>query len=199
MDLFLWREVFVWLGSGLTVVAGLDYLRSALKGEVKPNRITWFFWFVIPLIGALGQVKSGVGREVIFTLALAFPPALIFLTSFLSKKTYWGIGKFDLLMGAIAAIGVLLWQLTNNPIWAVVFSVLADASAGVPTLVKAYHHPETEKPIFFTLNTLGSFLVLTTVTTWRVENFLYPLYFGVLSLTGLVLIIFGSSKRGAKQ
>ena len=192
--LAMWREVFVWLGSGLTIIAGLDYLRSAIKGEVKPNRVTWFFWFLIPLIGALGQIKSGVGREVIFTLALAFPPFLITLTSLLNKKAYWQVTKFDLLMGTLALIGLFLWQLTSNPVWAVIFSVLADASAGIPTLIKAYQHPETEKPIFFTLNTIGSFFVLLTVQRWHLENFLYPLYFTLLSFTGLLLITLAKRK-----
>ena len=136
-----------------------------------------------------------MGREIIFTLALAFPPFLITLTSFLNKKAYWQITKFDMSMGTLALIGLLLWQLTSNPVWAVIFSVLADASAGIPTLIKAYQHPETEKPIFFTLNTVGSLLVLLTVQRWHLENFLYPLYFTLLSSTGLILITFAQKRR----
>ena len=46
-------------------------------------------------------------------------------------------------------LALVLWTVTADPITAIVFSILADALASVPTIIKCWQHPETETGIAY--------------------------------------------------
>ncbi len=179
---------FAYIGSSLSIIGGIIYWIDVVKGKTKPNIITWLFWTLIPLIAFIAQLASGVRHEASLTLALAIPPFLISSTGLLKAHARWKIEKFDIVMGILATVGVILWQTTKNPVWAVIFSVLADFSAALPTVIKTYRYPETESYMTFVWSGIGSFLVLLTTDRWQIENYLFSLYFFILSLT---IVYFG--------
>ena len=43
-------ERFVYLGVILSIYGSLSYLIDTVKGKVRPNRISWLFWALAPLI-----------------------------------------------------------------------------------------------------------------------------------------------------
>ena len=47
----------------------------------------------------------------------------------------------------IVVAGIVLWQLTANPVLAVLFCIIADLFASLPTLVKACVDPSSEYPL----------------------------------------------------
>jgi hypothetical protein len=61
---------------------------------------------------------------------------LIFLASFVNKKAYWKLEKFDYICGISSALALLLWWLTKEPAIAIVFAIISDAFAAIPTLIK---------------------------------------------------------------
>jgi hypothetical protein len=78
---------------------------------------------------------------------VGFNPFLTFLTSFVNKKAYWKITRLDLACGVLAIGGLVLWKMTDTPNLAISFGILADAIAGIPTVIKSFQEPETETPI----------------------------------------------------
>ena len=93
-------------------------------------------------------------------------PLLVLVASFASKKAYWKITVFDMLCGLFSLLALLAWMITENPASAILFAILADALAGVPTLVKAFSHPETETGVSYALFFVAQSTAFFAISTW---------------------------------
>lgn len=71
-----------------------------------------------------------------------------------------GSSKVDWLCFGIAALGVVGWKITGNPVVAIWFSILADLSAYIPAFIKTWKHPKTESPWYYALSGLAALLSL---------------------------------------
>lgn len=192
-------ERFVILGFAIQLIGGLSYLFAVIKGRVKPNRVTWFLWTVVPLIAFAAELDEGVGLQSLLTLSVGLNPLLIFLASFLNKRSYWELHRFDYLFGGLAATGLVLWRITGEGNLAIFFSILADGLAAVPTIVKSYHHPETESSLIFGLGVVNAAITLLTIDNWNFANYGFPIY--ILGICALLfaLIQFRLGKRLPKR
>ena len=90
------------------------------------------------------ELHEGVGIQALMTFIVGFSPFLVFLASFVNKKSYWKITKFDVVCGALALLGLSLWLVTREGNAAIAFAIAGDTFAGIPTFKKAFTHPETE-------------------------------------------------------
>jgi hypothetical protein len=141
-------------------IAGLSYLIATLKGTSKPNRVTWFLWTLAAFIAFTAEVKQGVGLPALMTFMVAFNPLLIFIASFANKKAEWKLGRFDYGCGALALLGIALWMLTSDANLAIIFAILADGIAGIPTIVKAYRFPDTENYLVYLFGGINAAITL---------------------------------------
>ena len=188
-------ERFVIIAGIINISGILLYVFDTIKGHSKPNRVTLFLWSLVPFIAFSAQIKQGVGLTSILTFTSGFGPFMVLVASLLNKNAYWELKRFDLVCGAIAIIGVILWLVTKNPNLAIIFSITADGFAALPTLVKSFKFPETESMITYLLASFGALLTLFTIDTWKLEFFAFPLYIFVLCLTITIFIKF---KVGAR-
>lgn len=188
-------ERFVIIAGIINISGILLYVYDTIKGHSKPNRVTWFLWSLVPFIAFSAQIKQGVGLTSILTFTSGFGPFLVLVTSLLNKNAYWELKRFDIVCGAIAIIGVILWLVTKNPNLAIIFSITADGFAALPTLVKSFKFPETESMVTYLLASFGALLTLFTIDTWKLEFFAFPLYIFVLCLTITIFIKFKVGSR----
>lgn len=187
-------ERFVFLGIVFSIVGCLDYLINTLKGKTKPNKVTWFLWAFAPLIAFAAQIQEGVGLSAWMTFIVGFCPLLIFLASFINKQSDWQLSRFDLACGGLSVIGLVLWFLTKEGNIAIIFSVLADALASLPTIVKSYQYPETESSTTYLLSGLNGFITLLTLKTWTFAYYGFPLYIFLDCLVIYLLVQFKLGK-----
>lgn len=192
-------ERFVILAGIINISGILLYVYDTIKGHSKPNRVTWFLWSLVPFIAFSAQIKQGVGLTSVLTFTSGFGPFLVLVTSLLNKNAYWELKRFDLVCGAIAIIGVILWLVTKNPNLAIIFSITADGFAALPTLVKSFKFPETESMVTYLLASFGALLTLFTIDTWKLEFFAFPLYIFILCLTITIFIKFKVGSRFKSQ
>lgn len=135
---------FVIIGTAIGSIGALWYLVETIKGNVKPNRVSFLLWSIAPLIAFAAEIQKGVGIQSLMTFSVGFLPLMIFLGSFINKKSEWKLTRFDLTCGAFSLLGLILWLVTKEGNIAILLSITADALAAIPTIVKSYHHPETE-------------------------------------------------------
>ena len=102
-------ERFIFLGVALSFVGSLVYTILTIKGQAKPNRVSWFIWSLAPLIAFFAEVKQGVGIQSLATFVVGFGPLLTFIASFVNKKAYWKISKLDMICGGLSLVGLGLW------------------------------------------------------------------------------------------
>ncbi len=188
------NENFVIVGVIIAFLGGLKYLFETIKGKAKPNKVTWFLWALAPLIAFAAELKQGVGIQSWMTFSVGFGPLLVFIASFVNKKAYWKLTRFDFICGALALLGLLLWYITKVGNVAISFSILADGLAAVPTIVKSYRYPETEDYFVYLASAISAILTLLTITTWNFATFGFPLYILIVCLILFVLIKFKVGK-----
>lgn len=188
-------EKFIFVAVALILFGDFTYLVYTIKGRVRPNKVTWFLWALAPLIAFTAQLSQGVGLLSLTTLAFGAIPLLIFLASFLNKKAFWKITSFDLICGALAMVGLVLWQVTKVGNWAILFAIASDGLAAVPTVIKSYQAPETENYQVYLLNGLGAVITLFTIKEWNFAHWAFPLYIFLLGFMLFLLIKFKLGKR----
>lgn len=173
----------------LVCTAGnLSYLRDTLRGRVQPNRVSWGLWALIPALPMAAQLTHGLYGPALITFAFGAGPLMVFASSFLNPKVYWQTTPKDYLCGSLSLLGLILWLLTQNPLYALFFSIAADAMATLPTLLKAWRSPHTETyPTYLcsaAAGALGLFAAPSPVSLLGVGFSLY-----VLLAMGLITLL----------
>lgn len=192
-------ERFVIVGALLSIYGTWHYLIDTLKGKTQPNRVSWLFWALAPLIAFWAEINKGVGIHSLMTFIVGFNPLLVFIASFLNKNSYWKLSKMDYFYGGLALLGMVLWQITGEGNLAILFSILADGFAAIPTVVKSWHDPESENPSVYFYSMLNAGITMLTIKIWDFAHWGFPVYiFGICALL-YVLIRFKPGLRYAKQ
>lgn len=187
-------ENFIYLALLFNLSGASAYIFTTLKGETKPNRVTWLLWAFIPMIAFSAQLSEGVGKAVLFTFITGLGPFLIFIASFVNKKAYWKVGKFDIFCGSTSVLAITLWIITGNGVVALSLSILADFLAGLPTVVKAFNFPKTENGTSFLFATIGATITLLTLDKWEFSEYGFAVYIFLLTLIIFVLAKFRLGK-----
>lgn len=167
---------FVIVGTLIGAVGSVAYLVDTVKGKVKPNRVSFLLWSIAPLIAFAAQIKQGVGLESVMTFSTGFLPITTFVASFVNKNAVWRVTRFDLLCGFLSLLGLALWLITKVGNLAILFSILADGLAAVPTIVKAYHYPDTELAWPWIATSFGVVLTLLTLSEVTFTNSGFIIY-----------------------
>jgi hypothetical protein len=188
------NQNFVILGAIIATIGGLSYLIDTVKGKVKPNRVSFLLWSLAPLIAFVAELRQGVGLQSLMTFEVGFLPLAIFIASFFNKNAKWKLTRFDLTCGVLSLIGLLLWYITSSGNVAIVFSMLADGLAALPTLVKSFNFPETESSWTYFSTTISAAITLLTVKVWDLANAGFPLYILVVTLLISLLVQFKMGK-----
>lgn len=190
MDIFL-----ILFGILFNSIGTLFYFIGTLKGNIKPNKITFALWTFTPLVVFWAQIDQHVGIQTLMTLSISLLPFSVLVASFFNKNAYWKIQKFDLICGFLSLLGLFLWYITKVGNIAIIFSILSDGLAALPTFVKAYYYPETESGWPWLGAVASGILTLITIKQWNFETYGFPLYY-TLMMFGLFFV--AQTKIGKK-
>ncbi len=179
-------EFLVFAAAAGSLLAAFVYIRSMFKGQTNPNRVTWFMWSIAPFIATAAALSNGVGLAVIPVFMSGFSPFLVFTASFFNKKAYWKLTRFDYLCGALSAFALVIWFITKDPNSAIIFAIVSDAAAAVPTLVKAWRNPETESAWPFIIGTFSPMTSFLVASAWGFSELAFPTYLIAINVTLLV-------------
>jgi len=175
-------EYLVFIGAFLSLVSVYVYINSMLKGGAKPNRVSWLIWCIAPFIATAAAISSGVRWAVLPVFMSGFGPFLVFIASFTIKKSYWRLAKFDYICGVLSALALVLWLATKDPNIAILFSIASDGLASVPTLTKAWAHPETESVWLYVVGVFNPFTALAAATAVTFVQYAFPIYLIIINI-----------------
>jgi hypothetical protein len=166
----------------VNLLATLPYILDTFRGSTKPNRVTWFLWALAPLISSVIAVNAGADIWITAPVFLSgFLPLIVFIVSFLNNEAYWELRWFDWLCGAFSLIAFLTWLIASAAATAIIFAIISDFFAGIPTLQKLWHFPETETRITFVFTFLSFILAAFAIPIWNVENAAFQIYLLVMN------------------
>lgn len=186
-------ENFAIVGAVIGSLGGFYYLYDTITGRAQPNRVTWLLWGIFPMVIFVAQRVQGVEGLSWASFAAGFTPLLIVVASFFNKNAYWRTQRRDYYLMAAAILGIILWAITDNPNLALLFALLADMLAGVPTVIKAYQHPESESWIAYAISTIGFGISVLAIQTFNLENVAFVAYIFIMNAALAVL-----ASRGRK-
>src|SRR3989344_2454997 len=185
-------EQLGYIAIATSLIGASFYIRDIFVGKTKPNFVSWFFWMLAPFIGTCLQLKAGAGLSVLPVFMAGFIPFLVLVASVLKRNAYWKITFFDVACGIFAFVALILWILTQNTALSILFAILADALASVPTLVKAYKFPETETSSVYITGIFNNLLGLLVIKNWNFSVYSFGVWFILLNI---VLVYFIHRKK----
>lgn len=170
-------HVLVLVSAAISVSGAVAYIRDTLKGQTKPNRISWSMWALAPLIGTAAALYAQADPWATVRIFLAgFLPLIVFTASFLNPKSYWKLTLFDFLCGLCALLAIVVWGTINSPQLAILFAALGDGFATIPTVRKAWIQPETETGITYIASFVAVLLIIPSIPRWDIENSAFQIY-----------------------
>lgn len=186
-----YKELLSAVAISLTFIAFFPYIRSIIRGTIKPHMFSWVIWgtttFVVFLAqleghGGAGAWPIGVsGSITIFIALLAF-----------MKRADIVITKTDWLFFVSALSSLPFWYFTSNPLWAVVILTTVDVLGFGPTVRKAYEFPHSESLLFFALFTARNFIAIMALENYSVTTVLFP---AVVAITCILLMVMVKFRR----
>jgi len=175
-------ENIIFIGVLLNIIGYYFYFKNMFFGQTKPNLISWFIWMLAPFLGVFFQLQAGARFSVIPIFIAGFGPFLVLLVSILKKNGYWKITLLDMVCGALSIIALVLYIFTKNLAISVIFVMLSDGLAAVPTLVKSWHFPESETSSIYLTGILGQIIGLLIIKNWIFPIYSLGIYFVIINI-----------------
>jgi hypothetical protein len=186
-------DYFAIIGAIIGSLGGFYYLYETLLGKAQPNRITWLLWGIFPMVIFVAQRAQGVAGVSWASFAAGLTPLLIVMASFFNRQAYWKSEPRDYYLMAAAIFGIILWVMTDQPNLALLFSLLADMLASVPTLIKAHRHPHSESWVAYAVSAFGFGISLLSIQTHNFENTTFVAY--LFLLNGALTLLASRSRK----
>jgi hypothetical protein len=181
-------EQIIYFAILVNLIGHALYIRSVLVGHAKPNLVTWFFWTIAPFIGVFFQYKAGAGLSMLPIFIAGFGSMIIMITAILTKNGFWKITTFDIYCGLFSALALIFYIWTHNLGISILFAILSDALASVPTIIKAWKFPETENWGPYLLPIFSNIAGLLIIQNWSFSIYSFGIYFLILDFTMIFCI-----------
>jgi len=185
---------------GIGILAGIfgiimfiPYIRDIFKRKTKPECTSWLIWSLLGLIAVSSQFAKGATDSIWMTVAQTLGTVTIFILSL--KYGHGGWVKRDIFALIVALLGLGLWFVTHDAIYALIITIFVDAIGALLTTLKATEHPESETTSTWILSGISGLLGTVAVGYWNPVLMAYPFYVFVANSTVLLGIYIGYSRK----
>ncbi|MBI4281407.1 hypothetical protein HY625_01155 [Candidatus Uhrbacteria bacterium] len=159
-------QYLVFVGGAVNIYASVRYIKDVIRGDTKPNRVSWLMWSIAPLIATAAAFSNGVRWAVLPIFLSGFTPLMTFVASFANPNAYWKLEKFDYLCGFFSLLALALWGFTQAAVVAIIFAIVSDCLAAVPTLIKSWKYPATESGSTYWGGLVSALTGFFAIQTW---------------------------------
>lgn len=177
----------------VSTVSYVFYIHDMVYGATRPERASWLIWLVLNIISLTAQIAEGGKWSLLMTLAHTLGLSTVLVLSI--KFGYGGLKRRDVIGLGIAALGLVGWALTNNPIVALLFVVGVNIVGNVLTLYKTYYRPESETLIAWCLDCAGAMLAVLAVGALNPALLIMPVYTVLATAAVVITIYIGRSRK----
>ena len=162
---------FAYLILPIFIYSVWDYIVLILKDKVSPKIVSWGLWSFSNLTAFIVAIyKNQQFMDLFGLFAASVCCGTVAIFGLTRKNKSLEIGKLDWVCIALTLIGILVSLVTTNLFWALIFAMIADVSACVPTFINAFVNPEKEGLTNFSLAMLCKiigFLVIKDYNFYR--------------------------------
>jgi hypothetical protein len=183
-------EKFIGVLAGMAIgSAQLIYLVNGLQKKVTPSVLSWFGWAflmgtsLVSQVVAKGWQWSMTGILCSTAGCVAIAAVAFFSGNYSFKRRDWWF-----LLAGLGCAGVYVGS--ANPWVTTIFAIIADALLGIPTFIKAYRDPASERSAAWVLGVVSSTLALVICVHHDMIYVLFPAYLWVFN-AGMVGLTWG--------
>jgi hypothetical protein len=179
--------IFLALSLICTISSVVPYARDILRRTTKPNIASWIVWTALTGVATIVQFAAGETTTAIITLAAALETLVIVILGL--RYGYADFGRFEwvCLLGALA--GLMIWLLLDNPVLAVLLTVLIDLAGSLPTVRHSWLSPGEETWLTYLAAGLGGLFGLLALTSFTVVSLAYPIYLAGMNAILVAIIL----------
>jgi hypothetical protein len=152
------------------------YFVAVVRGRARPNPVSWFCWGLAPLVAFAAQLSHGLHATQWLTPVIAIGPIAVVAAAVAKGGVRSRVTGFDLACGGSALVGLVAWLVTSRPAAALLFSILADLVATVPTFRNAHRRPSDEYAPTYLMSSVAMAIALLAVDRWVFGQVALPLY-----------------------
>ncbi len=158
--------------------ANIPYVFEILKGQARPERISWLLW---TLLGGT-YFFSAVFEDgaILMTFGELIGPGIILLLSL--KYGVGGKSRFDIYSLVLALAAFVLLFVLEGVLVSLLLALFIDGIGATLTIRKLTIDPTSESRSFWAIAVLSGVLGLMSLTTYNAETVLFPLYVVLLSV-----------------
>lgn len=179
-------EQIVYIGVLTSLTLTFFYIRTIIYGKTRPNLISWSIWALAPLIAVFLQIKAGAGLSFLSSFMSGFGPLLVVIISLVYKRGFWKITKLDIVCGILALLALVIYIITSKLGISIIFAILSDGLAAIPTVRKSWELPESESAISYISGIISNTLALLVIKNWSFSIYSFSVYL----ITMNIIIIF---------
>lgn len=184
-------EKIIYIGVLISLTLTFFYIRTIIYGKTRPSLISWSIWALAPLIAVFLQIKAGAGLSFMSSFMSGFGPLLIVIVALVYKKGFWKITKLDIICGVLALLALVIYVITNKLGISILFAILSDGLAAIPTIRKSWKFPESESAISYTAGIISNTLALLVIDKWIFSIYSFSVYLIIIN----IIIIFSIYRK----
>src|SRR3989344_2343358 len=177
-------EKIIFVGVLINLFCSLWYIKNIFHGGIKPNLVSWFMWMLAPFFGFFFMIQAGTGLSALPVFMAGFFSLLIFIFSIFHKNAYLKINNFYLICGLISLTSLILYVFTHNLGISILFAIISDSLAYIPTIIKSWKFPETESS-----STYVGGLISNALSMLIIKNWLFSIYSFNISILIMNLVV----------
>jgi hypothetical protein len=160
----------------ISVVSFFPYLRSILQKKTRPSAASWWTWTILTCIATVSSWISGAPWQVLLLPAwLTLSQLVVAILSTRYGDNNWD--KKNKLFVFASAASIILWVITNEPLIALGYTIVADVLASIPNFRHTAMHPEQENKTAWGLGWAASVLALLAIPVWNFASAGWATYF----------------------
>ena len=174
------KEIIGLLAGLMVTLTVIPYGIRTWQGKINPNITTWGLWSLIGFSLLLTYKGSGAGANVWPAVFGFINPCIITVIAVYRKGERTSFNKAEKICVALCLLSLLGWwwfraeqDLVQYALYA---SIIADACAGIPTVIFVWRQPDGDRPFAWVLFAMAHTLAIFSIPEQTVANYALPVW-----------------------
>ena len=182
------KDVALVLSGLISIVGIIPYCLDIIRHKTKPNLVSWITWTLLTGIAMAAQISAGEYRAAWFTGGATIATGSVVILGL--WHGYVKYTQFDIVCQMLAVVGIILWQIFNDPLIALYMSIAVDLIGLLPTLRHSWQKPYEETWQTFFIGAIAAIFAFIALDTFNQTTLLYPIYILLANISLFTTILY---------
>lgn len=185
------KDIALVLSGLISIIGVLPYCRDIIRHKTKPNLVSWITWTLLTGIAMAAQISAEEYRAAWFTGGATIATGMVVILGL--WHGYVKYTQFDIVCQMLAVIGIILWQIFDDPLIALYMSIGVDFIGLLPTLRHSWQKPYEETWQTFAIGAVAAIFAFFALDSFNQANLSYPIYILLANISLFVTILYRRS------